>query len=1090
MLYFRKVRGAVELLSNMDEDDVEFTLGKYFEAIAHQETTNKVADIEAVFTQVQKPPKKKRKLPSRVFKQLLDPDASKNASGNLSSSPSMSKIGNSSAINANLAASQSLNVINSDIMYKKYNELSSIMKLLERYKHEQLRYTNDPQALVIYYKELPLSESQVYKLPSDPKELEIILNRFFSRNILITRMYALYRFIYGFYSNNTRTIFDFWNSIEIEDKYRAGIYCKNSEEMLSYITSFFENQEKMKKEEEVAKVLRHEEESKRYKGKYANIKRPSLYQKNEKRLALGKNLMELSKKFPLDPVLKKMLKVEMQFNIHLKFDLEFDTANEQEENARKSRLRNLSSIKKRDLRSQDEIMRQTWEKSKFMDQQENQNKAAELRLLKAQEQEMQKVIQELVKQYLNKRQIQQIPISKQLGISYASLKTQFPLAMKKHFPYYNYGRAKKENGEFTFNKSYPLVWKHHFFSLVKSYLRTSEGLILLKSLPCNFWTPPSSSKCTVHANMDCPPNCGYVTLNKKALKQTFIEEKYVMNWHEKLRPWARPDVAEQKEKIFMSYADARECTFEPKTGSKVPKKHLDLAMQTFSELRNTIMPGEAPNFAMWVNRMGQNFRSRDPLIYKAGVFKQAKAIFLQGAPEQAKKKLIENFNIPCILDHFEPGKPRPTINEKPLEIFNNPQNLELMTNVYQLYSSIREIKIDLRRQIEKLKIEDQRETKIYMCPCKDDNCPGDVKPRLNNSDVATNIQLGKNCSLAHHTFELRFKQEEIARKKARQRAIENLSKLIQEYKPKPAWKPDGKLNDCLRCQQTFLYKPTDESKGPTKVDDYARSLGCFCNKCALEQRLKMKHASFIEKAKEKNKQFKKDPEQLAKELANCKKLGIYRKALTLFKNRRTVAAFTSISEAIKILREEREVECKVIEISKSRIIEKIGIDPSLSLTQTQELNRTVESSPNADGTSVQKIALFKAQTEKLYVGTANHFMNHQIELLYLQIEEKLMKDHQHIESLREKAEILEDLEQEGDKNEKPVGFLFKKNKVKMCVFVKEKKKCPNGKDCQDAHSAIELDLVPKQKVAENLYQTSEALENRLKNDILAEDWKP
>ncbi|CAG9332380.1 unnamed protein product [Blepharisma stoltei] len=1091
--FFRKFRGAEELYSNIDEDDIEFTLIEYFKVKEEEKTSTRLDNIGAVFTQKKPPTKKKRKLPSRSFKITAD------------SLPIKQPVALAST---NINTSQSLQLPPQDFLIKKYDELNSILKLIEKHKEQKQSYTNEPEVLFIFYKEIPKERpksetndkelnkrdktiyQEDFKFPQEPKEVEILLNRFFSRNVMITRIMALYKIFYGYYTNNGRTLFDFWCSIEKDDKYRSGIYNSKSEEILSFITSFFENQENLKKEEEEMRKLKENENILKHKQKYANIKREGLYQKDEKRWRLGKNILEMAKKFPLDPVLKKMLKVELQFNPYLKYDLEYDTANLQDENARKARLRNLSSPKRKDMRSQDEIMRQAWEKSKILERQENESKMAEMRMLNLQEKEMFKSTQELVKQYLNKRATQKISISTQLGVSYALLKTQFPLAVKKHFPFYNYGSVKNSKGQETFKKAYPLKWKHYFFSLVKSYLKTSEGLILLKNLPCNFWTPPSADKCTIHT-MSCPPNCEYATWNKKALQQTIKEDKYVLNWHEKLRPWARPDTLNKREQIFMSYADARECTFEPKTGSKVPKKHLDLAMKTFGELRNTIQPGEAPNFAMWVNRMGKNFRSREPLIFKTGIYKQAKALFHQGAPEAAKKKLVDNFNIPCILDHWEPGKNRPTMNEKPPEEFNNPEALELMENVYNLFCAIRELKRDLRRQIDKLKKEDARELKTFMCPCKDENCPGDVRPRWSNTDIPTNVPLGKNCSLAHHTFELRFSQEEKARRKARSKAIEVLSKLIQEYKPKPAWKPDGSLTDCPRCKQTFIYKPEVEHKGITKIEDFSRSLGCFCNKCALEQRLKMKQSNFLQRSKITNEKFHPDPNRLDKALLYSKKLGIYRKAITLFTNSRTVAAFNAISEALRIVRTERDEENKAIESKTNKLKTKIGLDPNFSLNDTDEFGRTQQSlqNDNTNAQNLQKIELFKTTTEKLHVGNANHFMNHQIELLYLKIEEKLMKEHQYIEDLREKAEKLEDVEQGEERNAKTTSYLMRPNKIEMCPFIKNKKKCPN-KDCQYAHSAIELDLVPKHKVAENLYQTSEALETRLKKDERPPDWKP
>ena len=179
-------------------------------------------------------------------------------------------------------------------------------------------------------------------------------------------------------------------------------------------------------------------------------------------------------------------------------------------------------------------------------------------------------------------------------------------------------------------------------------------------------------------------------------------EDYYVAWHSKLRPWYRPDMKDVKEKVFMTYSDARECRFEPIVGSKVPEKHLALTFKQFSEIRNKINPEVAPNFNMWVNKLGNNLKSIDSSLFKKGVYKQAKALFVQNKYKETKDLLFEHFNMPCILDHFLPGKPRPTINEKPLEDFNKPENSELLTNVFNLYKSVKDIYSQSKNQYKTL----------------------------------------------------------------------------------------------------------------------------------------------------------------------------------------------------------------------------------------------------------------------------------------------------------------------------------------------------------------------------------------------------
>ena len=577
---------------------------------------------------------------------------------------------------------------------------------------------------------------------------------------------------------------------------------------------------------------------------------------------MGNKLLEIEKKFPLDPIVKHMIKVEFGQNPLKKYDLEYETRDADDELKRKQGKIAYESIRspRKSQLSQGEVMKLEFNKLRFTEQHavKTQEQIKDDKT-KQEEKPMYKAIRELVKKYLKFRETGTGSISLYLSSSYISLKNQFPLAVNKIFPYKNYGAAikNKETGEKTFGKSYPIQFKHYFFSVFKALLKTPKGVIMLKSIPTLIWAPPSKSNCTIHTGV-CPPNCMYTSLNKKIVRQTLKNEEYAVSWHSKLRPFFRPDMKETKEKIFMNYSDARECRFEPIVGSKVPEKHLALTFKHFSEIRNKINPDEAPNFNMWVNKLGQNLKSTDPLLFKEGVFKQAKALYIQQKYKESKDLLYEHFNMPCILDYFIPGKNRPDINEKPLESFNNPSSLELITNVFDLYCAIKIFYKQAAKQLQTIKKLEEfdksvrkshtgfavsQSIKTVMCPNKE--CTKD------------------GCEFAHNVSDLRFRQENLIRTNYKQKLIEKLN----NYQPikKTPWIPGGALVDYINCHSNFLYKPQPKTLKPKTEDSHPKkkkrmlepetiawSRSKCCNKCSLEQRLKEKQSNFMKKSKEYN----------------------------------------------------------------------------------------------------------------------------------------------------------------------------------------------------------------------------------------------
>lgn len=490
----------------------------------------------------------------------------------------------------------------------------------------------------------------------------------------------------------------------------------------------------------------------------------------------------------------------------------------------------------------------------------------------------------------------------------------------------------------------------------------------------------------------------------------------------------------------------------------------------------------------WVASMGENLKSLDPFIYKSGVFKQAKAMYLNGQPYEALEKLKETFNMPYILNYYEPipGKVRPGINEKPHENFSSSKSAELLSNVYQLYRSVRDIKKDIKRKIEILNREDKssRMNKTFMCPLNE-RCPNDIRPRWPKTEVSNSSTFGEKCEYSHHVFELRFQQEQQAKKRAKEAAISKLKRALEEFPKKAPWRPDGKVYDCNRCFTTFTYKST-KKRSDKEPSAFHRTMQCYCNKCALEKRMQEKEAYFLKKADDKREKtvISNDSKQKMEKLS--KKLGLYRKARTLLKARRFVAAFNTITKALEMVREEVAEEEKEIDYKTIQLRKKIGVDDEVSHNRSEYM-LSVGSSIDHSALPSNKEELLRTQTSHLYKPNANHFLNYQIECTYLEIEGILMKENNYINSMREKASILEDEHESLDPPERK-SFLFKPNKTKMCPKILAKEKCPDGIKCKFAHHPIQLDLVDKLKVANNLNITSTIIENKLRDDALPKDW--
>lgn len=117
------------------------------------------------------------------------------------------------------------------------------------------------------------------------------------------------------------------------------------------------------------------------------------------------------------------------------------------------------------------------------------------------------------------------------------------------------------------------------------------------------------------------------------------------------RVWRRRDFRKHLNNVLMSRTDQENCTFEPEAGSM--SKNIELTLRTNPNLRREGFLDE-PDPEAYFKKLGKNFESSHPEVYKAGVLKRAKLKYLQGKYEDAMNALYDGFNIDSIKKRFDP----------------------------------------------------------------------------------------------------------------------------------------------------------------------------------------------------------------------------------------------------------------------------------------------------------------------------------------------------------------------------------------------------------------------------------------------------
>jgi hypothetical protein len=96
-------------------------------------------------------------------------------------------------------------------------------------------------------------------------------------------------------------------------------------------------------------------------------------------------------------------------------------------------------------------------------------------------------------------------------------------------------------------------------------------------------------------------------------------------------------------------------------------KYLELTLRANPNLRREGFTDE-PDPEAYFKKLGKNFETSHPEVYKAGVLKRAKLKFREGKFEDAMNTLYDGFNIDSIKKRYDPHYMRRFMAEQLLKI--------------------------------------------------------------------------------------------------------------------------------------------------------------------------------------------------------------------------------------------------------------------------------------------------------------------------------------------------------------------------------------------------------------------------------------
>jgi len=470
----------------------------------------------------------------------------------------------------------------------------------------------------------------------------------------------------------------------IDDKYEKKFEEEEKKEQLMQIRERRrEENAKKKRDELLANKAKRESESPEKK-KY----------EPKDRWKVGRTLLELQKQFPMDNIIKQMVKEEFKTNRVFRYIEEYEVYDDEEEVARK-----LASSKLEDARDKLRYPKSTKERLKTKKNKEDRKegrdiiipvdemtalkqnrkkmvdklkKEAEPELRQEKEEkhkekeEMEKItnhLQEEIKKYFELREQR---LEKKTGTlknfiatTYKEMVKLYPKEMETYFPFPDYMKiggalrySKATSGEKDIEevdkktKQYPKEFKGYFLEHFRQYVAIRKGkYVKLEHQKASVWIP-SSKPCSIDRGLTLGESTAHST-NVKG-KTTRHQLPIARSNTFQLHPWnsQNEEIKKKLEKIMGSYNDVDNCTFRPYIKPSA-------SFYAFSKIKFTpadqIIPEEE------VSKMGKNFQDKFPNVYKSGMYNKALKEFNAGKNMEAIKSLNAGFNMKSLIRNLHPN---------------------------------------------------------------------------------------------------------------------------------------------------------------------------------------------------------------------------------------------------------------------------------------------------------------------------------------------------------------------------------------------------------------------------------------------------
>lgn len=106
--------------------------------------------------------------------------------------------------------------------------------------------------------------------------------------------------------------------------------------------------------------------------------------------------------------------------------------------------------------------------------------------------------------------------------------------------------------------------------------------------------------------------------------------------------WDKSGYMNERQKIMMTFSDAKECTFTPMVCSRMPNKLKEHMKRTHNWATNVV--DKKATFKHFLSQFGENFK-RVPTVYKYGIYRRALTLHKKGDYFNSYKLIAEHFNI-------------------------------------------------------------------------------------------------------------------------------------------------------------------------------------------------------------------------------------------------------------------------------------------------------------------------------------------------------------------------------------------------------------------------------------------------------------